>query len=156
MCGPRRPQRRLHFERLDHRAVVKHINSRIQSAKPGLMRKQLRQRDFFFASLSELRPKLRHPPADLNFVLLQHMEDTRAGNSLGGRPDEDKRITLPGPFVAGVAKATEKIDNWFSVVPNRNRRAQLPNLFEVLPKDRLQSLTKSFRIELHLGSCRAF
>src|SRR5262245_50311799 len=121
MCSSRRPQWRLHFERPDHGAVIQYIHSRVQRAKPGLMRKQLRQRDFFFASLTELRPKLRHAPVDANPVLLQHMQDACAANPLRGRPDEDKRITLPRRFVAGVAKATKKIDNWFSILPDRNR-----------------------------------
>src|SRR5947208_9582151 len=82
------------------------------------MRKQLRQRDLFFATLSELGPKLRHVSVAANPVLLQHMQDAGVANSLGGRPDEDERISVPGFFVAGIAKSAVKIDDRFSILPN--------------------------------------
>jgi hypothetical protein len=85
------------------------------------MRKQLRQRDFFFASLSELRPKLRHAPVDANPALLQNMQDARAANSLGSRPHQDQRISFPWLLAADIAKSPVKIDNWFSILPDRNR-----------------------------------
>src|SRR5207247_5301692 len=92
MCGPRWPQWLLYFECPDNSAVIEDIDPRIQSAKPGLMRKQLRQRDFFFPSLSELGPKLRYAPVDANPVLLQHVQAACAAHSLGGRPDEAECI----------------------------------------------------------------
>src|SRR4030095_5592845 len=156
MCGRRQPQWLLHFKCPDHGVVLDYINTRIQSAKSGAVGKQLRQRDFLFAGLSELGPKLRYAPVDANSVLLQYMQDACAANSLAGRPDEDERISFPGFFVAGIAKSVVKIDNWFSILPDRHSGSQLSKLFAVLPKKRLQSLDTSFRIELRVGSCRAF
>ena len=100
------------------------------------MRKQLRQRDFFFASLSEVGPKLRYAPVDANPVLLQHMQDACAANSLGGRPDEDECISFPRFFMAGVAKSAEKIDDRFSILPDRHSRTELSESFEVFPEQR--------------------
>src|SRR6266545_11764 len=156
MGSPRRPQWLLRFECSNNSTVIEHIDSRVHRAKCGLMRKQLCQRDLLFASLSELRPKLRHGPVDANPALLQQMQNACAANSLGGRPDEDKRMGFPRFFVASIAKPAVKIDNWFSILPDRNRRAQLSKLFEVLQEQGLESLANSFRIELHVGSCRAF
>jgi hypothetical protein len=140
----------LYFECPDNGAVIKYINSRIQSAKPGLMRKQLRQRDFFFASLSELGPKVRYAPVDANPVLLQHMQDACAANSLGGRPDEDERVSFPRFFMAGIAKSAVKIDDRFSILPDRYSRTELSETREILFKERSNLSFQFFGIELHL------
>src|SRR6266508_5232373 len=84
------------------------------------------------------------------------MQNTRAANSLRSRPHQDERVSFPWLFAAGITESTVKIDNWFTILPNRNRRAQLSKLFEVLPKQGVESLANSFRIEMHVGSCRAF
>src|SRR5713101_7366038 len=104
------------------------------------MRKQLRQRNFFFASLSELGPKLCYAPVDANPVLLQHMQEACAANSLGGRPDEDECISFPRFFVAGIAKSAEKIDDRFSILPDRKSGSELSKLLKVFPEQGFKSL----------------
>jgi hypothetical protein len=116
------------------------------------MRKQLRQRDFFFPSLSELGPKVRNAPVDANSVLLQHMEDACAAKSLGGRPDEDERVSFPWFFVAGIAKSAVKIDDRFSILPDRYSRTELSEFFEVFPERGSQSLAKFVGIQLHCSN----
>ena len=51
------------------------------------MRKQLCNCDFFFACLSKLGPELGDASANVDIVFLQRMQDTRATDSLGRRPD---------------------------------------------------------------------
>ncbi len=106
------------------------------------MRKQLRQRDFFFPSLSELGPKLRYAPVDANPVLLQHVQDACAANSLGGRPDEDECISFPRFFMAGIAKSTVKIDKRFPILQNGSSGSELSKLFKIFSEQGRQSLAK--------------
>ena len=150
MRGSRRPQRRLRFQRPNHSVVIEHVNALIQSAKPGLMRKQLSDCDLVFVCLPKLGPELRDAPVKLDLPLLQRMQHTRAANSLRCRPDQHDRVGGPQFLATGVAKSAVEIDNWFSVLPDRNRRAELATLVKVLLKQRFQSLAKFFRIELHL------
>ena len=89
-------------------------------------------------------------------MLLQHVQQACAANSLGGRPDEDECVSFPRFFVASIAKSAVKIDNWFSILPDRNRGSELSKLFEVFPEQGLESLAKAFRVELHVESCKAF
>ena len=102
------------------------------------MRKQLRQRNFFFAGLCELRPELRHASVDFDPVFLQHMEDTGAANSLRRRPDEDECVSFPGLLAAGIAKSVVKIDNGFSILPDRNRGSKISKFFEILSEQGLK------------------
>jgi len=51
------------------------------------MRKQLRERDLFFARLRKLGPELGHPSVNVDPMFLQDMQDTRAAHSLCRRPD---------------------------------------------------------------------
>ena len=69
-------------------------------------------------------------------MLLQHMQDACAANSLGGRPDEDERISAPGFFVVGIAKSVVKIDDRFSILPNGNSGSELSEPFKILPERR--------------------
>src|SRR5262249_13001287 len=100
-------------------------------------------------SLTELGPKLRHRPVEVNRVLLQHMEDTSAAKSLGGRPNEDERVGAPWFFAADIAKSAVKIDNRLPVLPDRNCGSELSKLFKILPEQRLQSLVKLAAFQLH-------
>jgi hypothetical protein len=68
------------------------------------------------------------------------MQDACAANSLGGRPDEDERISVPGFFVARIAKSVVKIDDWFPMLPNGNSGSELSEPFEVLLEQRKDSL----------------
>src|SRR4029453_5699993 len=123
MRSSRRPQRCLRFQRANHSVVIDHVNALIQSAKPGLMGQQLRQCDVVFAGLRELRPELRDAPVELNLLLLQRMQETRAANSFRCRPDQDKCSGCPRFLLTRVAKSAVKINHLLSVLPNRNRRA---------------------------------
>src|SRR5947207_13876250 len=78
------------------------------------------------------------------------MAHTRAANCLRCRPGQHDRVGGPQFLAAGVAKSAVEIDNWFSCLPDRIRRAELATLVKVLLKQRFQSLAKFFRIELHL------
>ena len=142
MRGPRRPQRLLRFKRLNNRAVIEHIYSSIQGAKSGLMRKQLRERDFFFAGLGKLRPELRDPLVDVDVVFLQHMQNTRAADSFCRRPYQNKRVAVHGFSSTRIAKSAVKIENRFSVLPNRNSGSELAKLLKVFLEQWFQSLTK--------------
>jgi hypothetical protein len=73
MRGSGRPQRRLRFQRPNHSVVIDHVNAPIQSAKPGLMRKQLLECDLIFACLGKLGPELRDGALELNLLLLQRV-----------------------------------------------------------------------------------
>ena len=115
------------------------------------MRKQLCEGDFFFVSVSELWPKLHHAPVDVNPVLLQHMQHTRAANTLGGRPDQYDRVSFPWLFVAGVAKSAVEIYNWFFILPDRHGGSELSELFEVLLEQRFESIAKFVSVQLHQG-----
>ncbi len=56
------PKRRLSFEGGDYRRVIQYIDARIERGETGLMREQLRQRDFLFAGLREFRPEVCDAP----------------------------------------------------------------------------------------------
>ena len=129
--GPRRPQRSLFLQRTDNVFVFGHVHRFIKSAKPGLMRKQLRERDLFLPGLRKLRPELRDALFDVDLVFLQDMQHAGAAESLGRRPNENERVGGPRLFAARVAKSAVKIDNRFSVLPNRNRRAEFAELLEI-------------------------
>ena len=89
-----RPQRRLRFQRPNHSVVIDHVNALIQSAKPRLMRKQLPEHDLVFVCLPKLGPELRDGPVELNLLLLQGMQYTRAANSFRCRPDQHEPCRL--------------------------------------------------------------
>src|SRR5262249_21565023 len=84
------------------------------------------------------------------------MQDACAANSLSRRPHDNERISFPRFFVTSIAKSTVKIDNWFAILPNGNSSSEVSEFFEVFVEQGFQSLAKSFRIQLHVGSCRAF
>ena len=132
MSSPWRPQRLLRLQRPNHRIVFQHIDSAIQSAEPRLMRQQLRKRDFFFTSLRKLRPEVRDPLVERDFVFLQCMQDTCAANSLRRRPHQNECVACPRIFAARFAKSAVKVDDRFSILPNRHRSAQFAKLFEIL------------------------
>ena len=87
------------------------------------MREQLRERDFFFACLCKLGPELSDALVDVDLIFLQHMQETRATDSLGRRPDQNKRVSGPRFFTMHIAKSAVEIDDWFAVLPDRHRRA---------------------------------
>jgi hypothetical protein len=96
------------------------------------VRKQLPERDLVFVCLPKLGPELRDAAVELNLLLLQRMQDTRAANSFRCRPDQHDRFGCPRFLATCVAKSAVKINNWFSVLPNRNRRAEFTESFKVL------------------------
>ena len=110
MPSSRRPQRRLRFQRPNHSVVIEHVNALIQSAKPRLMRKQLPERDLIFVCLPKFGPELRDGPVELNLLLLQRMQYTRAANSFRCRPDQHDRVGRPRFLATRVAKSAVKID----------------------------------------------
>src|SRR5215470_15695246 len=113
------------------------------------MRKQFCKGDFFFSSLCELGPKLRYAPVEVNLMLLQNVEDTRAADSFRSRPHQNQRVGFPGPFAASIAKSAVKIEDWSSVLPDRNRSAKLAKFFKILLEQRHESLAKLIGIQLH-------
>src|SRR5262245_35190364 len=118
MRGSRGPERGLRFQRPNHSVVIEHVNALIQSAKPGLMRKQLPECDLMFVCLSKLGPEFRDAPVELNLLSLQRMQYTHAANSFRRRPDQHDRVGRPRSLATGIAKSAVKIDNWFSVLPD--------------------------------------
>ncbi len=149
MSSSGRPQWSLRFERSNNCAVIENIYASIQGAKPGLMRKQLRKRDLFFAGLRKFWPKLGDPPVNVDLMFLQGVQDTCAANSLCRRPDEDEGVLAPRFLAACVLKSTVKIENRSPILPNRNSGAQLTELLEILQEQRFQSLKKSAWVQLH-------
>jgi hypothetical protein len=142
MRGPRRPQRLLRFKRLNNCVVIDYVDSSIQGAKSGLMRKQLRKRDLFFAGLGKLRPELCDPLVDVDVVFLQHMQKTGAADSLCRRPYQHERVSRPRFFATRVAEPAVKIENRFFVLPNRNSGSELAKPLKVFLEQWLQSLAK--------------
>ena len=53
------------------------------------------------------------------------------------------------PLSARIAEAAVKIDNRFSVLPDRNGGAELTELVEVFSEERLESLAKRIGIKFH-------
>ena len=139
----------LRFERSNYCDVIENIYASIQGAKAGLMGKQLRNRDFFFAGLRKLWPKLGDPSINVDLMFLQGVQGTRAANSFCRRPDENERVLAPRFLAACVLKSTVKIDNRFPILPDRNSGAQLRELLEVLEEQRFQSLKKFVRTQMH-------
>jgi hypothetical protein len=82
------------------------------------MRNQLPERDLILVCLPKFGPELSDGPLELNLLLLQRMQYTRAAHSFRGRPDEHQCIGRPRFLAGRVAKSAVKIDNWFSVLPN--------------------------------------
>src|SRR6266404_3218732 len=113
------------------------------------MRKQLRDRDRFLVRLCELRPEFSDASFDFDLRFLQHMQHTGAAESLRRRPDKNECVGGPGLFAARIAKSAVKIDNRFSVLPNRNRRAEFAQFFEILLEEWLQAFAEFSRIQLH-------
>ncbi len=144
-----RPKRFLFFERGDYARIIEHVSFSIQGGEAGLVRKQLRERDVFFAGLGKLRPELCDAALDVDLVFLQNMQNAGAAESLRGRPNQDKRVANPRMFAARIFKSAVKIDNRFPVLPDRNRGAELAQLLKILFKQRRDALTKFVRIQLH-------
>ena len=97
--------------------------------------------------------------------MLQQMQQTSATDCLRGRPNQHKSIGRPRFLAAGIAKPAVQVNQRFSILPNRNRRAHVAKLFEVLVKQRFYSVTKTTGVQLHerIGTipnrnpnCRAF
>ncbi len=150
MCSAWWPQRFLCLERPNHRIVIEHIHSPIQSAKPRLVRKQLCQRNFFFASLCKFRPEFCYAPVEVDLMFLQCVQDTRAADSFRRRPDQDKCVARPRIFATRISKSAVEIDDRLSILPNRYRGAEFAKRLEILLKQRLQSLKKLAALQLHL------
>src|SRR5678816_3652721 len=96
------------------------------------MRKQLPERDLVFVCLPKFGPELRDAAVELNLPLLQRMQHTRAANSFRCRPDQHDRVGRPRFLATRVAKSAVKINQRFTVLPNRNRRAEFAKSFKVL------------------------
>ena len=92
MRSPRRPKRFLFLERIDHGLVIEDVHFSIQRAKPGLMRKQLRERDRSLAGLSKLRPEFCDTLAYIDLLFLQCVEHTGTAQTFGRRPNQDQRV----------------------------------------------------------------
>src|SRR4029077_20849597 len=114
-----------------------------------LMRKQLRQRDLSLPALRKLRPELGDALFDVDLVFLQDMQNASAAQAFRGRPNEHERVVAPRDAPARVPKSTVKIDNRFSMLPNRHRGAELAELLEIFFKQRCDALAQSVRIKLH-------
>src|SRR5258707_12015828 len=151
MPSSQRPQRRLHFQRPNHSVVIEHVNALIQTTKPRLMRKQLPERDLIFACPPKFGPELRDGPVELNLLLLQRMQHTRAASSFRSRPDQHDRVGCPRFLATRVAKSAVKINQRFTVLPNRKRRSEFAKLFKILLKQRFQSLKNLPAFKLHCG-----
>src|SRR5205823_10585383 len=130
-----------------------HVNALIQRTKPRLMRKQLPERDLVFVCLPKLGPELSDGPVELNLLLLQRMQDTRAATSFRCRPDPHARAARPRFLATRIAKSAVKINQRFTVLPNRKRRAEFAKLFKILMKQRFQSLKNLPAFQLHCGIC---
>src|SRR5205823_6000238 len=115
---------------------IDHVNALIQSTKPRLMRKQLPERDLVFVCLPKFGPELSDGPVELNLLLLQRMQYTRAANSFRCGPDQHDRVGRPRFLATRVTKSAVKIDQRFPVLPNRKRRAEFAKPFKVLVEQR--------------------
>ena len=113
------------------------------------MRKQLRGRDRLFARLRKLRPELSDASCDVDLVYLQNMQHTGAAEPLRRRPDENECVVGPGLFAARVAKSAVKIDNRFSVLPNRNCGAEFTQPLEIFLEERLEARAEFVCVKLH-------
>src|SRR5437763_9544888 len=102
------------------------------------MRKQLPERDLVFVCLPKLWPELSDGPVELNLVLLQRMQDTRAANSFRCRPDQHDRVGRPRFLATRIAKFAVKINQRFTVLPNRKRGDEFAKLLQIILKQRSQ------------------
>src|SRR5260370_5139024 len=112
------------------------------------MRQQLRQRDLFFPGLRKLRPELRDALFDVDLAFLQDMQNAGGAQSFRGRPDEHERVVAPRDGPARIPKSAVKIDNRFSMLPNRHPGAQLAELAEIFLKQRHDALASAASIYL--------
>src|ERR1700755_2688265 len=103
------------------------------------MRKQLPEFDLVFVFLAKFGPELRDGSVKLDLLLLERMQYTRAANSFRCRPDQHDRIRRPRFLATDIAKSVIKINQRFTVLPNRNRRAEFAESFKVLIEQRFQS-----------------
>src|SRR5256885_14265206 len=113
------------------------------------MRKQLRDGDIFLPGLRKLRPELPHPSVDVDLVFLQNVQQAGAPESFCCRPNQNDGVLIPSLLPARIAKATVKIEQLFSILPDRNGCAELTELFEIFLKQRLEAQPKFVGIELH-------
>lgn len=113
------------------------------------MRKQLRDRDRLFARLRKLRPEFSDVAFDVDLLFLQNMQHTGAAEPLRRRPNENECIVGPGLFAARIAKSAVKIDNRFSVLANRNGRAEFAQPFEIALEERLEARAEFVCVKLH-------
>src|ERR1700704_360090 len=113
------------------------------------MRKQLRDRDRFLVRLRKLRPELSDASVDGDLFFLQNMQHTGGAEPLRRRPDENECVVGPGLFAACVAKSAVKIDNRFSILPNRNRRAEFTQPLEIFLEKRLEARVEFVWVRLH-------
>src|SRR4026207_952214 len=77
------------------------------------------------------------------------MQDTCAANSFRCGPDQNDRVGCPRFFATRVAKSAVKLNHRLAVLPNRHRRAEFAMLFKIFAEQRIESITKCFKIELH-------
>lgn len=131
VCGSRRPERRLFFERANDRIVVGDINFLIERDEAGLMGKQLRKRDFAFTALRKFRPKLRDALLDSDRIFLQDMEETGAAESFRRRPDENQCVRGPRFLTVRIAKSTMEIEQRVAILPNRDRCPEFAKLRKI-------------------------
>ena len=138
----RRPERRLFLERADDGRMIEDVHLSIQRGQSGLMRKQLCQRDLFFPGLRKLRPELGDALFDVDLVFLQDMQSAGAAQAFCGGPNEHERVVAPRDSPTRIPKSAVKIDNRFSMLPNRHRGAELAELLEIFLKQWRDALAK--------------
>src|ERR1700730_6576263 len=103
------------------------------------MREQLRQCDLFFPGLCKLRPELSYALRDVDLIFLERVQDAAAAQSFRRRPNQNERVGCPRFFAPRIAKAAVQIDNWLSILPNRNGRTKLAKLSDLRKKESLDS-----------------
>src|SRR5262249_883091 len=86
---------------------------------------------------------------ELNLLSFQRMQYARAADSFRCRPDQHDRVGCPRFRTTRVAESAVKINNWFSILPNRNRCAEFATFAEVFAKEWFKSCAKFFGIEAH-------
>src|SRR5438876_5712048 len=77
------------------------------------------------------------------------MQETCAAKSFSRRPNQNECVIRPRLFATRLPKSAMKFEQLLSILPNRDCRAELAELLEVLSKQRLETRTQFICVQLH-------
>ncbi len=132
------PPRRFRRERRHHGVPIVERFSRQELFHRGESRAVAQEKtngDRSLSRLGELGPVARDRRVEIDAALLDQLVQTERGHALRGREDVDDRVALPGAASHEVRMPRPEIDDRTSVDRERDGRADLVALAEVLRED---------------------